>query len=82
LISSIALPSQEPKAELWTNSAGSPRASTFSSGARSMSKNGPAPELVDQPIHGRLDVLDDVGVVMRLTQLRSKQILRHGLSYR
>jgi hypothetical protein len=36
--------------------------------------------LVDEAIHRRLDVLDDVGVMVRLAELRSEQILWHGLS--
>jgi hypothetical protein len=42
----------------------------------------PGAELGDQAIHCRLDVVDDVGVVVRLAQLRSEQILRHGPSCR
>ena len=42
----------------------------------------PGAELVDEAVHGRLDVLDDIGVVVRLAELRSKQVLRHGLSHR
>jgi len=38
--------------------------------------------LVDQAIHGRLDVVDDVGVMVRLAGLRSKQVVRQGLSVR
>ena len=45
-------------------------------------KERPGPELVDQTVHGRLDVFDDVRVMVRLAELRSKQVLRHGLSYR
>ena len=41
-------------------------------------KNGPAPSPSTSAIHGRLDVLDDVGVVVRLAELRSKQVLRHN----
>jgi hypothetical protein len=41
----------------------------------------PGAELVDQAIHGRLDVLYEVGVMVRLAELRSKQVLRHGLSF-
>ena len=33
-------------------------------------------ELVDQAIHGRLDVVDDVGAMVRLAELRSEQVLR------
>jgi hypothetical protein len=47
-----------------------------------MREERPGAELADEAIYGRLDVLDDVGVVVRLAELRSKQILRHGLSYR
>ena len=38
----------------------------------------PGAELVDQALDGRLDVVDDVGVVVRLAELRSEQVLRHG----
>jgi hypothetical protein len=42
----------------------------------------PGAELVDQAIHGRLDVVDDVGAMVRRAELRSKQVLRQGLSVR
>ena len=42
----------------------------------------PGAELVDQAIHGRLDVVDDVGVTARLAELRSEQVLRERLSFR
>jgi len=35
-------------------------------------------ELVDQSLHGRLDVVDDVGVMVRLAEPRSEQVLRQG----
>src|SRR3954451_5905476 len=37
-------------------------------------------ELVDQAIHGRRDVGDDVGVMVWLAEPRSKQVLGQGLS--
>ena len=42
----------------------------------------PGAQLIDQAAHGRLDVLDDVGGMVRLAELRSEQVLRHGDSYR
>ena len=37
-------------------------------------------ELVDEASHRRPDVLDDVGVVVRIAELGSKQVVRQGLS--
>src|SRR3954452_5721915 len=37
----------------------------------------PGAELADQAAHGRLDVLDDVGPMVRRPELRSEQFLRH-----
>jgi hypothetical protein len=42
----------------------------------------PRAELVDEATHGRLDVVDDVGVMVRLAEPRSQQLRRHALSYR
>ena len=38
----------------------------------------PGAELIGQAAHGRLDVLDDVGGMVRLAELRSEEVLRHG----
>lgn len=37
----------------------------------------PGTELIDQPAHGRLDALDDIGATVRLAELRSEKVLRH-----
>jgi len=37
----------------------------------------PGTELIDQPAHGRLDALDDIGAKVRLSELRSEKVLRH-----
>jgi hypothetical protein len=42
----------------------------------------PGAELVDEAPHGRLDVVDDVGAMVRLAELGSEQVLRHALSSR
>src|ERR671922_239730 len=42
----------------------------------------PGAELIDQAAHGRLDVLDEVGVMVRLAKLRSGEGPRHSDSHR
>ena len=73
-ISSIAPPPQAPKAELWTNSAGLAAREDVLERHALDEEERPGPEPLDQELHRRLDVLDDVGVVVRLAEPRLEQV--------